>query len=1198
MRSSSLEWASPRTRWATFGVLAALALGACSSSVDTPAPGSDAGRDAGGGNVGADVGSACTSASQCDSRTTPGCLSAIKPLAAIAGVDPAFADLGLTFPNGYCSNALTPYCSSDSQCGNGGACYRPFSAVTADTLRQLEPPLGVSAGSLDFLPSFGVCFATCTSSADCAAGQICDIPFKDFISLVPGSVNDTPYCITVAGCESCDSHATCELNYDGAGSNRCVCNTGYAGNGTTCTAVSGACATNPCLNGGVCTEVGSSYTCSCVNGYTGTTCNVPPVVATVPIGGACTSDSECVVSMSTTNAPHCYTTGLSGGHPLDIRPLYDVLTAAGITSPLRNVGLTFPNGYCSNMNATTGSYCAADVQCGSHGGCLAPFRNVTAQTLSDLAATLPPLASDALNFLPSYGVCLRRCVDSLDCIGGTDTCEIPMTDLISMVPGSDNTRSYCVPKTDCQYCDNNAYCSVDGQGNGSCVCRAGYSGNGLSCVAKATPACADNPCQNGGTCTDGANQTYVCACPSGFTGTNCQIAIVPPGCQSNPCQNGGTCTGPLTGTTYTCSCPSGYSGTNCETYVCSPNPCKNGGTCSPSGSTFACACASGFTGTDCSTAVTCPAAVAPANGMVSGSSTSIGATVNYTCNSGYNLSGASSATCTQTSATTAAWSPAAPTCVAIVDPCSPNPCQNGGTCANSGGNAVCTCADGYSGTTCATKANCGALTAPMNGGVSTSPDTLLGATAMYTCNSGYTLIGSNTRSCSGTGPGTAAWSGTPPSCMMMTADPCSPNPCLNGGMCANSGGNAVCTCQPGYSGTTCQTPVTCTGASDPTNGTVSATSTNYPNSVTYSCNPGYTLSGTAMRACGTSGSWATAAPTCTANACSPNLTAPANGTVSTTTGTTGTVATYGCNSGYMLTGASSTICQTNGMWSNPAPTCVATSCGSYTDVIYAVTAGFRIGNTLAGAGDQSFTGLSANASTPSWGTNNGSGNHGPFDRPPTVGSTTFTRGFVRLRFTNNASGTPIAGTVRLVEWYVPLEFTQTKGATVNANTDHSVGIIDNTLANCGSGDGTCTNHVPNLNRTCAANASGTISGTSLTWGGCTPATSGAKSWNYVSARAVTGPGCAIGWNAFGNANSSSGLVPAAGKGDSYQTWNQQLSTFTFSGTNYLTATFTMPEMQVPNGTGQSTTWMQIISSSVIGTDCGTTPGTDLMCNIQ
>jgi len=68
--------------------------------------------------------------------------------------------------------------------------------------------------------------------------------------------------------------------------------------------------------------------------------------------------------------------------------------------------------------------------------------------------------------------------------------------------------------------------------------------------------------------------------------------------------------------------------------------------------------------------------------------------------------------------------------ISVADPCSPNPCQNGGSC--SGGS--CTCLAGFLGDKCQNK------------------------------------------------------------------DPCSPNPCQNGGSC--SGGS--CTCPAGYSGNNCQ----------------------------------------------------------------------------------------------------------------------------------------------------------------------------------------------------------------------------------------------------------------------------------------------------------------------------------------------------------------------------------------------------------
>jgi hypothetical protein len=207
---------------------------------------------------------------------------------------------------------------------------------------------------------------------------------------------------------------------------------------------------------------------------------------------------------------------------------------------------------------------------------------------------------------------------------------------------------------------------------------------------------------------------------------------------------------------------------------------------------------------------------------------------------------------------------------------------------------------------------------------------------------------------------------------------------------------------------------------------------------------------------------------------------------------------------------------------------------------------------------------------------------------------------VRLRFTNDAAGDPIAGTVSLVEWYFPLEFKQTAGATLTANVDHSVGILASGLTNCGGGDTACSNHAPTVSRTCAANAQGTLAGTSLAWGACTPAPTMKTSWSFVSARAATGAGCATGYTAWGNVTCSSGcaLVPASGVGDSFQTWNQALGTLTFSSTTYKTATFTMPAMEIPNGTGSSVTTLAITSTKIIQTQCGSTPGTDLVCDIQ
>ncbi len=232
----------------------------------------------------------------------------------------------------------------------------------------------------------------------------------------------------------------------------------------------------------------------------------------------------------------------------------------------------------------------------------------------------------------------------------------------------------------------------------------------------------------------------------------------------------------------------------------------------------------------------------------------------------------------------------------------------------------------------------------------------------------------------------------------------------------------------------------------------------------------------------------------------------------------------------------------------------------------------------------------------------GAGDTSPFT------TATFTQGMLRLRFTNDATGTPTAGPVYLVEQYLPIYFSQAvtvlgQTGTLVVGVDASLGMLAAGTANCGAGGTACTNVKPTISRPCVDNASGTLAGTTLTWGACTPVPNGMTSWSYTNGRAAMGVGCATGFNQWGNiACTGSGLicgqVPAAELGDSFQTWNQMLGTATFSSTNYKTATFTMPAIQIPNASGDTETQIAITKSTVVTTVCGSTPGTDLVCNVQ
>lgn len=130
----------------------------------------------------------------------------------------------------------------------------------------------------------------------------------------------------------------------------------------------------------------------------------------------------------------------------------------------------------------------------------------------------------------------------------------------------------------------------------------------------------------GAECVDLVN-SYLCECPEGFSGSNCEVSSSISGfCQSFPCQNGGTCQDTVDG--YTCNCPpgmtvldllstvvkcffapifdseilySGYTGKNCSSPIsrCIHNPCHNGATCHERGGRYVCACVPGYGGNNC-----------------------------------------------------------------------------------------------------------------------------------------------------------------------------------------------------------------------------------------------------------------------------------------------------------------------------------------------------------------------------------------------------------------------------------------------------------------------------------------------------------------------------------------------------------------------------------------------------------------------
>lgn len=112
----------------------------------------------------------------------------------------------------------------------------------------------------------------------------------------------------------------------------------------------------------------------------------------------------------------------------------------------------------------------------------------------------------------------------------------------------------------------------------------------------------------------------------------------------------------------------------------------------------------------------------------------------------------------------------------------------------------------------------------------------------------------------------------------------------------------------------------------PAHGTIAAPQTGAGATATYACEPGYTLVGASARTCQDDGTWSGSPPECTAAAACTQLPRPANGDVAVS----GTTATYSCTAGYELVGAGTRTCQADGSWSGAEPMC-AMRCPCYSN---------------------------------------------------------------------------------------------------------------------------------------------------------------------------------------------------------------------------------------------------------------------------
>jgi len=390
-----------------------------------------------------------------------------------------------------------------------------------------------------------------------------------------GSLCETPL-TTGSGCNPpCQNQGQCQqtaLNIFA-----CVCPPEYTG--TQCeTSVLAIhpCVTRPttvCQNGGTCTINGADYLCNCPMGWTGTNCQTEDTITTCN-SNPCGAHGTCLQAILPTNtlAIFCRCEAQWTGKYCDSN-----LAGNCSTGFCQNGGSCLMNGntpYCMCPSTHTGQQCETS---------LIPLTTVTTTTMTSTTAGLFTTTTTS-----TTGTTSGRCTSTSCANGGS--------------------------------CFNTGNSFI-------CLCPAQYTG--LTCnlqqsVTTAVPttassinACASSPCQNGGSCYK-YGSSFVCVCTGQFTGATCNViktttspTLTTPSttitCANQPCQNGGTCYN--AGSSYFCYCgtSSTYTGKNCETSLVAADPtCSLN--CSPGycvrvdgiDNTYACMCNGVFTPTSCS----------------------------------------------------------------------------------------------------------------------------------------------------------------------------------------------------------------------------------------------------------------------------------------------------------------------------------------------------------------------------------------------------------------------------------------------------------------------------------------------------------------------------------------------------------------------------------------------------------------------
>ncbi|MPC09286.1 Cubilin [Portunus trituberculatus] len=277
------------------------------------------------------------------------------------------------------------------------------------------------------------------------------------------------------------------------------------------------CASGPCRNGGICIDGYLKFTCLCPKGWQGGDCNLDSDECVQYAG----TDLGCQNGATCINFPGSFRCLCPPGK-------FGVLCDQQSSSCTQSSGsgLCGSHGNCVSSSGQHGYTCICDEGWKSQNQGNGP----TCVDVDECASQMPHCSSSPA-------------VQCINYPGGFTCGPCPQ--------GFSGNGFVCNDIDECQI--NNGGCSPFSQcyntyGGRRCgPCATGYTGDGTTCTPSLSP-CQTAQCHPLATCYENARQ-------------NCQLVIDM--CANNPCLNGGTCTQGFN--SFTCSCPSSHTGDRCQT---------------------------------------------------------------------------------------------------------------------------------------------------------------------------------------------------------------------------------------------------------------------------------------------------------------------------------------------------------------------------------------------------------------------------------------------------------------------------------------------------------------------------------------------------------------------------------------------------------------------------------------------------------